>query len=333
MTRTYPPVVITMDSLPKPTGEYQVGTCKFKLYDRYRPEIFYPSGRLIPIQIYFPIKKETHKLAPKVLEENAPRVFSQIFYHVYSLQSDINNLSEGLHSLVFLNHGLVSAMTDYSAIAEDLASNGYVVVTIQHQLNTDPIEEPESWKSYSFALHSRCIDNILHVFKWVNDNNGITFQNKIDTSKIAFIGHSLGTNSILMLSNRISGSLKTKPKVTLLPHKNNIESVKECVIVMDFDSSFVYPKHIAHPMLFLVSEERKNMLKNSGIFEDIISIGHSIIYYTPSKHISFFDQAYIDVRDPVIPQLFYFNGNVQERIRFFDNLRKDILAFLKKQCI
>lgn len=47
----------TLKSLPEPTGPYQIGISKYDLTDPYRKELEYPKGRLIPIQIYFPIQK------------------------------------------------------------------------------------------------------------------------------------------------------------------------------------------------------------------------------------------------------------------------------------
>lgn len=327
-----PPTIITMGSTPQPTGPYQVGIYKRYLFDKNRKEICYPDGRLIPIQIYFPIIEGKNSLHPKICEKYSPHVFSEIFYHVYGLETDISYLSNGKHPVIFLNHGLTAAMTDYSAITEDLASNGYVVIAIQHQLLTDadPVDEPPSWKDHSFSLQAKVIDNILFVFEWLQENESTIFNYKLDCKKIGFIGHSLGSNSLLLLSNRRSGLLEKQPIRTLLPHKNQ-QGIRECIITIDFDISFSYPRHNEYPMLFIFSEERRVFLEGSNIFNDIVNLGHTIKFYEHSKHISFFDQGYVDPRDTCFPKLYYFNGNNKKRKDFFDNFRYDIREFLKKQ--
>lgn len=318
-----------MESLPKPTGPYQVGIQKFNLYDENRPELFYPKGRLIPVQFYFPTKKGKHKLHPKIFEEHTPNVFSEVFYHVYSSKIDMSNLNNKQHSLIFLNHGLTASMTDYAAIAEDLASNGYIVVTIQHQLDTDLLQEPAFWKFHSFSLHARFIDNILYVFEWIKLNKKDVFYNKINYNKVGFVGHSLGSNAVLLLASRASGFLKNQPTKTLLPRENNIIGVTECIIIFDYEISFAYPQHTQYPMLFIFSEERKKLLEGSGLFDDLITIGHKVNFYVPSKHISYLDQGYIDPKDPCKPNLCYFDGTDQQRKEFFDKIRHDIRKFLK----
>lgn len=323
---------ITLSSIPQPTGPYQVGTCQCRLIDENRKEVYYPNGRLIPIQIYFPTTKGMHRLYPKRLEKHSPQVFSQVFYYVHSSDSELSNITNKQNPIVFLNHGLTAAMTDYSAIAEDLASNGYIVIAIQHQLNTDadPADEPPFWKTHSLALQARVIDNIMHVFEWLQINQTTLFKNRIDCKRIGFIGHSLGSNSLLLLACRRSGFLKGQPVKTLLPHKDD-QDVKECIISLDFDVSFAYPRDTKYPMFFIFSEERQELLKDLGIFEDIVSIGHKAIFITPSKHISFFDQGYIDPKDPAFPNLIYFSGSEEERKAFFNNLRKSIREYLDEK--
>ena len=325
----YSTTVITLGSLPQPTGPYLVGTYKQKLFDQNRPEIHFKNGRLIPIQIYSPTTKGKHTLYPKRLEENAPQVFSQIFYHVYSSETDISCLNQRKHPIIFLNHGLTAAMTDYSAIAEDLASNGYIVIAIQHQLNTDadPIDEPASWKNHSLSLQAKVIDNILYVFEWLQSNQSTLFKGRIDCQKVGFIGHSLGSNALLLLVSRRGVFFNGKQIQTLLPHKET-QTVKECIISLDFDASFSYPRHNKYPMLFIFSEERKELLKDSGIFEDLTNLKHTVKFITPSKHISFFDQGYIHPIDTAFPDLFYFKKEDHHRKIFFDNLRKNIKDYL-----
>ena len=48
---------ITLDTVPIPTGPHRIGTAKYDLEGTYRKDFKFPNGRLIPIQIYFPMEK------------------------------------------------------------------------------------------------------------------------------------------------------------------------------------------------------------------------------------------------------------------------------------
>jgi hypothetical protein len=62
---------MTETTLPIPTGPYRIGTVKYDLTDIYRKELEFPDGRLIPIQIYFPMEKGAHVICPKTFEKRA----------------------------------------------------------------------------------------------------------------------------------------------------------------------------------------------------------------------------------------------------------------------
>lgn len=59
----------TLDALPVPTGLHLVGTVKYDFTDTYRKDLKFPNGRLIPIQVYFPLDKGTHTLDSKISDQ------------------------------------------------------------------------------------------------------------------------------------------------------------------------------------------------------------------------------------------------------------------------
>lgn len=113
----------TLKSLPEPTGPYIVGIAKYDLTDPYRKEIEYPKGRLIPIQIYFPMQEGKHVIHSKIFENRVPGPWKPLAVEVYGQKADISSLIAGSHPVILLNHGDTVSMTDYASIAEDLASN------------------------------------------------------------------------------------------------------------------------------------------------------------------------------------------------------------------
>lgn len=320
----------TLKSLPEPTGPYQVGISKYDLSDKHRKELKYPNGRLIPVQIYFPMEKGKHSLHPKIFEERTPGKWKPLDVEVYGQKADLSSLIAGKHPVIFLLHGNTVAMTDYASIAEDLTSNGYIVVAIQHQLNTGP-DEPKFWNERSISKYGNVIDNTLYVFEWLKDNQENLFNNKINLNRIGFIGHSMGGNSLLLFANRASNVFKRKEHDTLLPY-NNPKDVKEAIIVLD-TGGFPYPYHNQYPLFLLLSEEREDYQKKTGAYDEMIKIGHKVHYYKGSKHISFMDHGYIDPVNPFDPNQHYFNGTLEERKDFFDQIRKDIREFLKENGI
>lgn len=221
-------------------------------------------------------------------------------------------------------------MTDYGAIAEDLASHGYIVVSIQHQLNTDP-DEPTFWKERSISRYGKVIDNLLYVFEWLKDNQEKTFNNKIDLNRLGLIGHSMGGNVLLLFANRASSVFKKKEHSSLLPHSTQ-EDVREAIVVLD-TGGFPYPSHSQYPLFLLLSEEREDYQKKAGVYDEMIEIGHKVRYYKGSKHISFMDHGYVDPVHPFNPNTHYFNGTLEERKAFFDQMRQDIREFFKEKGI
>lgn len=320
-----------LDHLPIPTGSYQVGFVKYDLYDPHRKDLENPAGRLIPIQIYFPTAEGTHQLSPKVFEERAYlsnwncNVLKTL---VYSHQTELTALADGAHPVIFLNHGNSVSMTDYAYIAEDLASHGYVVVAIQHQLISDA-EEPKFWDERSCSRYGKIIDNILFIFEWLKETQESHFHQKINLNRIGFIGHSQGGNALLLLANRASQAFKKKQFNSLLPRENSSDTT-ECLIILD-TGGFPYPQHNQFPIFFLMSEKKEEYQKKCGDFAKMVKIGHEVRYYKGAKHISFMDHGYINPENPLDPTMQYFNGSIDERIAFFDTVRKDIREFLEEK--
>jgi len=138
----------------------------------------------------------------------------------------------------------------------------------------------------------------------------------------------LGGNSLLLFANRASNIFKKKERNTLLPHENKVD-VKEAIIVLD-TGGFPYPNHNQYPLFLLLSQEREDYQRKSGAYDEMIKIGHKVRYYKGSKHISFMDHGYVNPINPVNPNEPYFNGTLEDRKAFFDQIRQDIRNFLKE---
>jgi dienelactone hydrolase len=317
-------------NLPIPNGPYQIGTAQYDLVDSARKEVEYPLGRLVPVRIYFPLQIGAHILGDKVFEDRAAGDWPLLDVKVYSRHAELSSLDRRTnHPIVLLNHGDTVAMTDYGFIAEDLASHGYVVIAIQHQLKGDP-QEPSFWEERSISRYGRVIENILFVFEWLKENQITLFHDQIDLKKIALIGHSMGGNALLLLANRTFNTFKERC-ATLLPHADPT-GVKEAMVLLD-PGGFPYPTHNRYPLFFLMSEEREEYQGASGAYRDMMECGHKVNYYKGSKHISFMDHGWVNPPHPLNPSERYFNGTLEERMAFFNQVRRDIREFLNQHGI
>ena len=318
----------SLEILPVPAGAHRVGTIKYDLIDPYRKDLKFPDGRLIPIQIYFPLSKGKHLVYPKILEERAALgPFKPLHGKGYSQPTNLSFLTGTDHPIIFLNHGSCLTLTDYASIAEDLGSHGYVVITIQHDLQMDE-EGPAFWEGRSCSRNAKVIDNILYVFEWLKQQHRILFNERINLKRIGFIGHSFGGNSLLFWINRTLDVFQQDPRTALLVREDQ-NDVEECLILME-TTRYSFPFNSRYPLFFLFAEERESYQKATGCYEQMIRAGHEVRYYKGSTHISFMDHGYISPPIPTYLDEPYFKGTTEERRMFFDELRRDTRKFLKQ---
>lgn len=280
-------------NVPLPTGPYRVGTATF--------DIEPPQGRVIPIQIYFPMEKGSHQLHSKIIEERAPGPWEPLKVKVYSEKADLSALAGSRHPLILLNHANLAPMTEYAFLAEDLSSHGYVVVSIQHQLKSD-------WEEDSTTRNAQVVKNVLFVFEWLKE---CPFKDKIDLKRVGLIGHSMGANALLLLNSA--------HQTELLPREDQT-GVKECLILME-TTRFPDSLESHCSLFFLMAETRESN-------EEIKRLGHQVRYYKGATHLSFMDHGYINP-----PKNLYFNGTAEEQKAFFDEVRKDIRIFTQRELI
>jgi len=312
--------------LPKPTGPYKVGVWGYDLVDENRPEPNNPKGRPIPLHVYFPLEAkhlDPHQLQKKLFESRAPNQYAPLDVLTYATLTDFSRAAQGRRSVVIVNHGNNVQMTEYATIVQDLASHGLIVITPQHQLITDP--SPHLfWRSRSTSRHGLVIDNLLYLFECLRHNNTPLFGRQLNTHKIALIGHSMGGNAALLLAHRVSSPFLPN-KLTLFPHDETKEKIRECIITLDSD--FDVPQSSTCPILFCLSEELQKTRDKSRLSRQLQSANQEFREYAGSRHLSFKDHFYEP--DPTREQ--FFSGSEEEHTAFINALRSDIRDFLQKQ--
>ena len=138
-----------MSNKPEPTGPYAVGTRTFTVYNT-RKEAFDPKGeamRHVPARIYYPVDKgaveglaKAHTLSRS--EAKGIRKAFKIPLDYDKMESAGENISEcyvdapfiegAKFPLIVFNHGLFSYIEGNSFLLIELASQGYVVLSVGH---------------------------------------------------------------------------------------------------------------------------------------------------------------------------------------------------------
>ena len=205
-------------AVPIPTGSSSVGTRVMRLVDATRDDPFLENGtkRELLVRFWYPASLDK---ACKQAEYMPPAVwsyFSQLMG--FPLPAVMTNscldapVTDGAHPVVVFTHGYTGTFTDYTFIFEDLASRGYVVASVDHTYEATAVQFPdgrfvhsgfgshlgktllEDEASLSFALSVR-LEDLKFVANELSRLNGSVhspFAGRLDTSRIAVAGHSMG---------------------------------------------------------------------------------------------------------------------------------------------
>lgn len=177
------------------------------------------------------------------------------------------DLSKMKSPVIIINHGYTVKNTEYSFIANNLASLGYLVVSIQHDLATDPkIPETGNLFERRKPMWERGVQNILFV---VDELKKIEPQ--LNVEKVILIGHSNGGDISMLFT-------------TQYPHRVSK--------VISLDSlRMPFPTSGITPILSLRSQDSK---ADNGILptrSEQNKLGIKVIQLDKVKHIDMCDRG------------------------------------------
>ncbi|MFD0683383.1 alpha/beta hydrolase family protein [Actinomadura fibrosa] len=139
-------------TLPAPTGHQRVGTVSLHLVDRSRPDPWVPAqpDRHLMIQIWYPAATvRGHPNAPWMTPAIA-RAYERLNnLPVLNWPTTAGHVGAPVQRrragwpVLLYSHGLGGWRTEATALIEDLASRGYVVVTIDHTHDAFAVEFPD----------------------------------------------------------------------------------------------------------------------------------------------------------------------------------------------
>ncbi|MBL7849799.1 MAG: hypothetical protein JNN04_02775 [Cyclobacteriaceae bacterium] len=308
-------------SLPRPTGKYEVGRTTFHWIDTLRVDSLSTppyTNRELVVWIWYPasITKEdtivAYDRAPweKDNSEQAPLLFRAIFardgkkIHPHSFQDPSISLAQAKYPIVLMKSGIGTLATDYSTLAENLASHGFIVVGSDAPYSTFAVALPDgrvikrtfegnpgeaaSITERSTRIFNRLISIWTDDARFVLDNlqqisssdKSSKFFNRIDMSSIGVFGHSFGGATAAQIC-----SVEPRCKAGI----NLDGSPYGSVIEMGMDK----------PFMFLLADHVKETDPISmKIKSNIKSIYNSItadkywFYLTGSQHFNFSDIPY-----------------------------------------
>lgn len=132
----------TAASLPLPTGPHVVGTSIAYLVDRSRPGAEFPAGRPITVQLWYPATQSNHAPAQYLAEPGLSALLPRLQYYGIDRTADAwgrlrthstvdSPPVKGKHPLLAFSVGLGVIRANYTSIAEELASHGYVIALVE----------------------------------------------------------------------------------------------------------------------------------------------------------------------------------------------------------
>ncbi|KAF7552500.1 hypothetical protein G7046_g7389 [Stylonectria norvegica] len=227
--------------IPGPTGKYPVAMRVHPLTDKHRIDPYAPSNdlhkRRVLVSVFWPIDhsrscsidKEPY-MPPRTSEAYgavassiglANDTFSTLeleFCRVSTTKGCDANTKGSEYPLAVFSTGAGNSRLLYTGLARSLASQGYVVVTVDHPYDSDIVEFPdgsvilganipENTTVLEKATKVRADDLSFVVSQFENTSTRKSLVNglpgKIDFSKIVLFGHSLGgaASAAAMLSD------------------------------------------------------------------------------------------------------------------------------------
>ncbi|WP_438446338.1 alpha/beta hydrolase family protein [Gorillibacterium sp. sgz5001074] len=226
--------LLPVPRLEKPEGPYAVGTETFWWKDEQRPEGDGSRPRELAVQIWYPaIHRSSDHEAPYIpgiqqlarmlwKEKRAPVFLSAYLHHTKTFSYEGATLPEsGRFPVVLLSHGWPGFRFTYHYLVTGLASQGYVVASIDHTGGAAAAVFPDghvvlqdpSPKEEDLPAWNRLVDEIWseddrfvlnRLMELDNGAPGSRFYHRLDTGRTAVIGHSFGGDNALAVMGKDS---------------------------------------------------------------------------------------------------------------------------------
>jgi dienelactone hydrolase len=206
------------EAAPRPSGSRDVGTHIVDLIDSSRDDPYLAAGtkRELLVRFWYPA---TLNEACKPAAYTPAEVWSYFSELVGASLPEVQTnscedapVADGAHPIVVFTPGYTATFTDYTFLFEDLASRGYLVASVDHTYEATAVEFPDGRfvksvfgshlgntlegddQALSFATSVRLQDLkfVVNELERLNVQAASPFAGKLDLSRIAVAGHSMG---------------------------------------------------------------------------------------------------------------------------------------------
>ncbi|MFE0776034.1 alpha/beta hydrolase family protein [Streptomyces sp. NPDC058861] len=203
-------------ALPAPTGPHAVGSTVLPLVDRSRTDPWVPTadGRALMVTLHYPAARSGGGPAPYATREEArllaeqlgPGVSGDVLARTRTHGRTDARPAPGRHPLVVLSPGFSVSRWTLTSLAEDLASRGYVVASVDHAYESFGISLPggrtltcvacealdEDGVHGSVVTTTRAADVRYVLDRLVGPRSVWRHADAIDARRIGMAGHSIG---------------------------------------------------------------------------------------------------------------------------------------------
>ncbi|MEE1820452.1 alpha/beta hydrolase [Streptomyces sp. SP18ES09] len=203
--------------LPAPTGPYAVGSSVLPLRDRSRTDPWVPSadGRALMVTVHYPAARSgggrpapyaTREEARLLAEQLGPGVSGDVLARTRTHSGTDVRPAPGRHPLVLLSPGFSVSRWTLTHLAEDLASRGYVVASVDHAYESYGISLPdgrtltcvactaldEGGVHGSVVTSTRAADMRYVLDRLTGPRPAWRYADTIDARRVGMAGHSIG---------------------------------------------------------------------------------------------------------------------------------------------
>jgi len=297
---------------PPPTGKYSVGKTVKYFTDAGRNDFLSPGKlkREIKVDIWYPAVVDSSKAVYSPYPDMQKFVWSKLtfipeilFSHIHIIKThSVENAAIAPagtpYPVVIFSHGYEESSTSSYYLTEELASRGYIVISINHTYgaefsdfpggrilrNTGSIN-PVLVSDSSRMLLNQWLEDvkfILDKITEINGNPGEMLAGKLNLSSIGYAGHNFGGAAV-------SEALRNEPRITAgvnidgKPYYSEETAAKCNKPVMIINSQFLYPdfSEAALEKLGYTKDEYRRVktdhtLKIKSFFERITNTGYNI---------------------------------------------------------
>ncbi|MEU6167886.1 alpha/beta hydrolase family protein [Streptomyces tanashiensis] len=204
-------------TLPAPTGPYAVGSTVLPLVDRSRTDPWVPTadGRALMVTLHYPAARSgggrpapyaTRDEARLLAAQLGPGVSGDVLARTRTHSRTGVRPASGRHPLVLLSPGFGVSRWTLTHLAEDLASRGYVVASVDHAYESYGISLPggrtltcvactaldEGGVHGSVVTSTRAADMRYVLDRLTGPEPVWRYADVIDARRVGMAGHSIG---------------------------------------------------------------------------------------------------------------------------------------------